>query len=64
MDVIIERLLGMQDLQYRNFVTKLTPSINKENIIGVRTPLLKTYAKELYNSPIKELFLKQLPHRY
>lgn len=64
MDVIIERLLGMQDLQYRDFVTKLTPSINKENIIGVRTPLLKTYAKELYNSPIKELFLKQLPHRY
>ena len=44
MDVIIERLLGMQDLQYRDFVTKLTPSINKENIIGVRTPLLKTYA--------------------
>ena len=64
MKEIVDRLLGMQDLQYRDFVAKLTPSINKENIIGVRTPTLKNYAKELNKSPIKEIFLKQLPHKY
>jgi 3-methyladenine DNA glycosylase AlkD len=64
MKTIVDSLFDMQDLQYRSFVAKLTPSVNIENIIGVRTPQLRTYAKELRNNPIKHTFLKQLPHKY
>lgn len=35
------RLFEMQDLEYRDFHAKLIPTINKENIIGVRTPALR-----------------------
>lgn len=64
MEVIVDRLFDMQDLQYRSFVAKVTPSVNIDNIIGVRTPQLRVYAKELRNNPIKHTFLKQLPHKF
>lgn len=64
MKTIIDNLFDMQDLQYRNFVSKLTPTVSIDNIIGVRTPQLRTYAKELRNNPIKHTFLKQLPHKF
>ena len=61
---IVEHLYDMQDLQYRDFVAKLTPSLNKDNIIGVRTPMLRKYAKQLQKSDDKYSFLSNLPHRY
>ena len=64
MKTIVDNLFDMQDLRYRSFVAKLTPSVNIDNIIGVRTPQLRAYAKELHNNPAKYTFLKQLPHRY
>ena len=39
-------LFEMQDLTYRDFHAKLMPTIDKETIIGVRTPMLRTYAKK------------------
>ncbi len=64
MKTIVDNLFDMQDLQYRSFIAKLTPSVNIDNIIGVRTPQLRAYAKELHNNPAKYTFLKQLPHKY
>ena len=32
------RLFELQDLKYRDFHAKLMPTVNKEKIIGVRTP--------------------------
>lgn len=58
------RLLDLQDLQYREFVAKLTPSIPSTSIIGVRTPQLRQYAAELSKTSDINLFLNQLPHHY
>ena len=44
---IREKLFLMQDLKYRDFTSSLIPTVDKERIIGVRTPVLKSFAKEL-----------------
>lgn len=64
MNTIQERLFTLQDLEYRNFHSKLMPTVNKEKIIGVRTPVLRKLAKEINNSDLKAEFLKTLPHKY
>ena len=40
------RLFSMQDLTYRDFHSKLMPDCDKERVIGVRTPVLRKYARE------------------
>lgn len=61
---VTERLFALGDENYRNFHSKLVPNLDKEIIIGVRTPLLRKFAKELAKSPMKEDFLAALPHKY
>lgn len=55
------RLLELQDLGYREFHSKLMPTVAKEKIIGIRTPVLRQFAKEL-TAEEKAEFLQQLPH--
>ncbi len=57
-------LFALQDKAYRDFHSKLIPSVNPENIIGVRTPVLRKYAKQLSKTPQAEEYLKLLPHKY
>ena len=45
---IRQDLFGMQDLKYKEFHGGLCPGM--DNIIGVRIPKLREYAKELYKS--------------
>lgn len=59
-----ERLFAMRDLGYRDFHAKLVPSIDKEKIIGVRTPALRKFAREFAKSPLAAEFLAALPHEY
>lgn len=59
-----EQLFEMQDLGYREFHSKLMPTVDKEKIIGIRTPQLRKFAKEFAESEEKEIFLNSLPHRY
>ena len=60
-----KELFALQDKGYRDFTAKLTPSIDKEKIIGVRVPVLRKFAKEFYkNKPAVEEFLSDLPHHY
>ncbi len=61
---VIKELFSMQDLEYKNFHSKLIPNIQEETIIGVRTPALRKYAKEFAKNNQAEQFLKCLPHRY
>lgn len=42
---IKEELLEMQDIKYKEFHSKLCPET--DNIIGIRVPILRNYAKEL-----------------
>ncbi|MEE5994608.1 MAG: DNA alkylation repair protein [Oscillospiraceae bacterium] len=61
---IQEKLFSMQDIQYKDFNAKLLPNIDKDSIIGVRTPELRKFAKELAKSEEVSVFLEDLPHRY
>lgn len=66
MKTIQDRLFAMQDCSYRDFHSRLMPNIDKELVIGVRTPELRKYARELVknNREVVQEFLKELPHKY
>ncbi|MBP5175505.1 MAG: DNA alkylation repair protein [Treponema sp.] len=61
---IYERLLEVQDLEYRDFQSKLVPNISPDTMIGVRTPQMRAIAKELSKSGEAKEFLESLPHKY
>lgn len=64
MDKLQTKLFELQDLKYRDFHSRLMPGIDKETIIGIRTPVLRKFAKEFAGTDEAEAFLKELPHRY
>lgn len=57
-------LFGMQDVKYKEFHTKLIPTVDKDTIIGVRIPDLRKMAKELSKNEDIDIFLNILPHQY
>lgn len=59
-----ELLFQLQDKGYRDFQSKLIPTIPVETIIGVRIPTIRKLAKEYGKDPESVEFLKQLPHSY
>ncbi len=63
-DEIKKELFEMQDEKYRDFQAKLIPTVAPETVIGVRTPLLRSYAKKLYKNENIQEFLENLPHQY
>ena len=64
MDSIKEELFSFQDKEYRDFQKKLIPTIYQENVIGVRTPILRKFAKSLVKENKYKSFLEDLPHKY
>lgn len=54
----------MQDKAYRDFHSRLMPTVEKEKIIGIRVPVLRAYAKRLAGTEKAEKFLLDLPHTY
>lgn len=63
-DYITDRLFEMQDLKYRDFHSKLMPTVEKSKIIGVRTPELRRFAKEISKTNLADKFMEKLPHNY
>ena len=61
---IQKELFALQDLKYRDFHSKLLPRVDKEIIIGIRTPVLRKFAKEFSKRKEAEEFLQDLPHQY
>ncbi len=59
-----KRLFEMQDSAYRDFHSRLMPTVEKETVIGVRTPELRKFAKEFSKTDIAEEFLGTLPHKF
>ena len=57
-------LFELQDKKYRDFHSKLIPDIAKQNIIGIRTPVLRKYAKEFAKTDEAAAFLQDIPHTY
>lgn len=61
---IAERLFQYQDKEYREFQSRLVPNISKDSMIGVRTPQMRSIAKEFFETESAASFLKELPHKY
>ena len=61
---LYKKLYELQDLKYREMQIKIIPAIKPDSVIGVRTPELKTMAKELLKSGEYRDFLEELPHKY
>ena len=64
MNKIIEDLLKFQDNKYKEFQSKLIPTSNVDTFIGVRTPELRNYAKDLIKTNSYKDFINELPHKY
>lgn len=63
-DYILNRLFLLRDEKYRDFHSKLIPSVEPCRIIGVRTPVLRKLSGELIKEGSAEEFIKELPHYY
>ncbi len=54
----------IKDNKYRDFTSKLLPTVSKESIIGVQLPKIKQYAKDYKKDEECKDFLNSLPHKY
>ncbi len=61
---ISEHLFELQDTEYRDFQSKLIPTVDAKCFIGVRTPDLRKYASALAKQEDIAVFLNSLPHKY
>ena len=61
---IRDELFRLQDTKYRDFQVKLIPGKTADDMIGVRTPDLRKYAKQLAKRQDVNDFLNTLPHQY
>ena len=61
---IRKKLFELQDTKYRDFQVKLMPTVDPKTAIGVRTPELRKFAKELVKEGDVTAFLNELPHQY
>ena len=61
---ITAQLFALQDQAYAVFQSKLLPTVKRETFIGVRTPDLRTIAKQICKTPAAQECLHSLPHRY
>ena len=54
---IREGLFALKDEKYKEFHKKLIPTVDENTVIGVRTPALRKYAKEVSGAPGAEVFM-------
>lgn len=59
-----KELFSLRDEEYKAFHSKLMPTVNPENIIGVRVPQLRKFAKGFSKSKASAEFINELPHKY
>jgi len=60
----MDSLFLNQDLKYKEFHSSLVPNIGKDRFIGVRTPVLRKMAKEMFQDGSYKEFIRELPHYY
>lgn len=57
-------LFQLQDENYRDFTARLIPNVSVKDIIGVRTPLLRKMAREMFKHGDAYEFMANIPHTY
>ena len=63
-DEIVAELFRLQDKEYARMQTRIIPTVSPDRIIGVRTPALRDFAKNLNKDQDIDEFLSYLPHPY
>ena len=64
-DMDIQKVLfDYADFKYKDFQSKLIPSVSNDTVIGVRMPVLRKIAKDFSKEKESNIFLNELPHRY
>lgn len=61
-EAVRARLDGLRDPAFQAFQARLLPTLPPEQILGVRTPQLRRFARELLRAGGNEAFLSCLPH--
>ena len=64
MNDLQKELSQLRDIAYADFQARLMPSVERERIIGIRTPVLRKFAAEYSKNPKSRQFLSELPHVY
>lgn len=62
--MIQNELFSLADEKYKDFSSKLMPTIDKNIVIGVRTPELRKLSKKVFKEWDYDSFLSALPHKY
>ncbi len=61
---VLKDMFSMQDKKYRDFQAKLIPGVDVDDVIGIRTPELRKYAKKFVKEGTYKEFIAALPHKY
>ncbi len=64
MTCLQKQLCAIADPNYREFHSRLIPTVPKERILGVRTPILRKFAKQFGKTEEAAKFLRSLPHHF
>lgn len=64
MEYILDKLKSLSDKKYGDFQASLVPGVDGIKVIGVRTPVLRSMAKELKGTEAVKTFMDELPHEY
>ena len=62
--IIRGELMELSDDKYKAFHSKLMPTIQDDLILGVRVPVLRKYARKVFEEYDWQTFLKETPHKY
>lgn len=62
MESVRKELEALADQTYRDFQAALLPTVPKARVLGVRTPVLRKYARAFASDERAEAFLLELPH--
>lgn len=64
---ITAHLFAMKDDTYKDFQSKLMPTVNPDTVIGIRIPMLRKFAVKIAKDCSEDeltAFMKSLPHHY
>lgn len=63
---MISKFKKLSNTKQRDFISKLVPTIDKKNILGIKNPQAREFAKEWFNNDEKGClaYINKLPHKY
>ena len=59
-----KELFALCDEWYKGFQCKLMPTVDADKVIGIRTPALRNFARQIKDTPEAKAFLANLPHKF